>query len=757
MFRKFLLSVSILLAFCTSPWAQKALRWRIFKSNNISWLVSPSDVLIFSSATRTIRPMTIDPVRKVTSITDVVEAEDFLFVSTDAGLYKIDKNTQSSERISFPDDQIIQGKIAVDMDYIWLADSNNLYSYDRLGAEWKSYKISGNSENVTGIYSNGENVFCILKTTVCVFNISTEKWNSTSFDETISDSITFFLGKNSLNIIDKNKIRRYLPASYSWQNTLTKSMPNDYIDEDTVIYYVDGPKVIALNSATSQIRPLDIPQTGEIYAISKISDTLFLAAQRRIIKYTISTESMDFIEYNPDLDASLIEKIILYNKFVILVYQNTLALYDPQNRSWLKTSRGELKQKTKSITWDDKGFVTRYAPGYQSTLTGTFEENFSLKSKGFKYDTTFTHPRIVNDQIIRDTTFDSTRLIGYTIPSLPLMNLNFRTTDPHDRSLDINFNNTSLSTVPSKGIYYQGNRDDRLNSIKIGTTSSNQLSSPTLPATQIEGGSVVIESKSRIDGRDRKIVKVGAGSGLITTRTQWKTLPFRSDGTYYLMGKKKHSIDSTENQEDETEDPATLDSLDSDDTNEDTIRIVPGSVRVWIDGELLDSTKYTFYSLIGKLQFTSDAPVDPVSIITIQYKIQTIPDGGINEVEILPKHNFGALHFGSISLTPHEWISAKIGLAGLDADTISSSQKLSPIINASTPIEIRKEKLLFKFIPEYSYNAKTGAKAGSASLQSRFGERTGLVFNGMFADNDFITTDTLSYGYGTIRNQYDLT
>lgn len=751
--RKFYLLISFLLIPFALSWAQPALKWRVYKTSNNCWFVSSSDLFLFSSASHTIRPMTIDPVRKISLITDIVEYEGYLFVSTDAGLYKIDMTTQGSERIAFPDDKIIMGKISVDMDYIWLADSNTLYSYDRLSAEWQSYKIPGEDLKTTGIHSNGEVVTCIGKTAVNLFSISTEKWNTNVFSNNISDSVFYWEGKNTLNVIDNNSIRRYISSAFSWETTVTESVPSDYLDEDSVIYYVDASRIMKLTSSTNVIRPLDIPQTGEIKAFSKIADTLLIATQKRIIKYNINSESMDFIEYSEDLDASSIEKISFHDKFLIVIYESFIALYDFTNRSWQKSSRGEFKQKLKAVTWDDKGFIARYAPGYQSSLTGSFEEIFSLRMKGFRYDT-LVHASRVDGRVVRDTTFDSTRIFGYSLPSLPLMNLNLRTTYPNDRNLDITFNNTSLSTVPNKGIYYQGNRDDRLNSIKIGSTSNSQFSSTTLPATQMEGGSVVIESKKRTEKRDRKILRIAAGSGLITTKTQWRTLPFRSDGTYYLINKTKSIVDSLGLDEDDL-DPDIYDISNSDTLNADTTRIVPGSVRVWIDGEPLDSTEYTFYSLTGKLQFSSDAPIDAVSIITIQYKIQIIPDGGINEVELLPEHNFGLMHFGSVTLSPNDWISARVGITGLDSDTIGSSSSLSPIINASIPLEIRKDKLLLKFNPEYSFNTETGAKAGSASLQSRFGEKTGLVFNGMFADNNYITTDTLSYGYGPIRNQYD--
>ncbi len=102
-----------------------------------------------------------------------------------------------------------------------------------------------------------------------------------------------------------------------------------------------------------------------------------------------------------------------------------------------------------------------------------------------------------------------------------------------------------MSTPPEKGVYYKGNRDDRLNNIRLGTTSNDQLSSMTLPQIQLEGISVGVESKKRVEGRDRKIVKFAAGSGAITSRTEWRTLPYRSDGSYYLMKKKRVTADSS--------------------------------------------------------------------------------------------------------------------------------------------------------------------------------------------------------------------
>jgi hypothetical protein len=685
--------------------------------------------------------------------------DGYLWVTSDAGIYKIDMNSMGAERITLPGDSIIDGHIAVDMDYVWVVTSKTLFKYDQLGQEWLQYSLPESSAVVNGIYSTGDEVFCVCGQKLFRYTASTEKWDTYKIEKEISQQAQFSPGSASFKFIDGAFVKVYKPVSYSWENISATQSLTDYIDGDSVVYFCAGKNVCKMNSESGAIRPFDIPGIDTVYAIEKLSDTVIVATGKRLIKYDTKTFGMEFIEYSPELKASELEKVVVKGNFVISVYTSSFAIYDKENRGWQIIPRSSLKKDIKRFSWNNDGLTVRYAPGYQSVLRGKIEEGLNLKYKGYQYDTSVS-VRMVNGEIQRDTTFDSTRLIGYTLPKIPLMNLDLKTSDPHDRSLDIFINNTSLSTPPEKGIYYKGNRDDRLNNIKLGTTSNEQLSSMTLPEIKLEGISAGVESKKRVEGRDRKIIKAAAGSGFITSRTEWRALPYRSDGSYYLMKKKKSTTDSTLTDTTDLLDVSDSTASDSTKVNSDTLQIIPGTVRVWVDGVILDSTYYTFYSPTAKLQFTPNAPVDPASSITIQYKIQTIPEKGIDDVEMIPTHNFGLLHFGSLTVAPNDWISARVGFSGISRDTTaypSGIRTVSPIVNVAVPIELRKEKpdLFLKLNPEYSYNSKTGKQAGSAALQSRIGKRTGLIFNGMFADDGYYTTDTLSYGYGAIRQQFD--
>lgn len=726
--------------------AQTGLDWRIFRAGNNTWLASGSGLMIFSSVSGEIRPVTIHPAREVKIIEDAVEYDGYLYLSTDIGLYKVDVSTQGIEYISFPADTVsVKGKIAVDMDYLWLAVPGRLLRYDNLGGEWQSYLTPSDPEPVTGIFSNGDEVILIGQKLLHRFVVSTEKWNTTRIEQGISTPGAFFANQNSINVIDGNLIMRYIPSSFSWETVKTKEKTRDFIDEDSLIYYIDGSEVVVLSTGNNVARPLDIPQTGKIYALSKASDTLLVAAEKRIIRYSLKSRSMSYIEYDPGMDASEIEKFFYQENSVVVIYKSFVAWYEIENRIWRRTPRSGLKQEVKKVIWNEKGLLINYTPDLVSWMRGSIEENFSVRFKGYEYDTTFKYGK---------TIIDSVALIGFTPLSLPLMNLNFSTTDIKNRSIEAFFNNTNLSSVPKKGIVYRGAPEDRLDNIRIGTTTNDQLSATTIPAALLEGGSMLLESREQVKGRDRSVLRAAAGAGHITSRTQWRTFPFRSDGAYYLIDKFKDRGDTLED---------TLSDSLSNSVNADTLRVLPGSVKVWVDGELLDSTYYTFYNPTSKLQLSKSAPVEPMSSITVQYTVQTISDKGIDHVDFIPDHNFGLLYFGAVTLSPLDWLSARVGFAGICRDDSLyepfNMRKPSPVVNISTPLEFRKESrnFLLKINPELSYNMNTGARAASAALQSRIGSKTGITFNTMFADTNFTTTDTLTYGYGALRNEYGLT
>jgi hypothetical protein len=132
--------------------------------------------------------------------------------------------------------------------------------------------------------------------------------------------------------------------------------------------------------------------------------------------------------------------------------------------------------------------------------------------------------------------------------------------------------------------------------------------------------------------------------------------------------------------------------------------------------------------------------------------MQTVPDSGMNVVEILPRNHFGDVGFASATLSPKEWISGRIGYL-----TFNPKQRRH-ITTFGLPVEVRREQpdLLLKLEPELSYETVDGAPAAALGLQSRLGA-TSLLANGLYVDKSFTSTDNLSRGFGRTKHEADFT
>lgn len=716
--------------------AESSLSWRVFKKDENTWIYYPKGLMLFSTLSRSVKPFPIDPIRSVDTLTDCIEYDGYLWVVANAGLYQIDMATQSVERITLPGDSTVSGKIAQDVDYLWLAAGQTLMRFDKLGREWMHFPLPAEgTERIVGLWADGEEVFWLGKTALYRFTSATEKWNAYPLDKPLGDGVVFYPGMKSFKVIDGTTVSLYQPASFSWRHTSLAVTPRDVFDEDSAIYISDGKGVRKIACETGMTKVLNLPNPGEIRAIATMGDSLVLMTDKRIGKFALEQETMTFLEYDQKVQTEAIQKVVPLSSFFLIVTPEEVSCYDKEVRSWQHVPRAGFQQKRKVFSWNEDECVLRYAPGYQSTISGSVRSGMTFDWEGYDYDTTYHYP---GGGVI-DTVIDSIPLVNYAGPDF-IGNVNVHTSDRNDRIADVFFNNSSRVTAPSKGLYFRGNRDDYLNTLRIGTTSSDLIKSPLLPEVSMEGGTAVLESRARLETRDRKIARLAGGTGYITTKTITRMLPYRADGTYRLTAEA--GVDSTDSTG--VEDSTAL---------ADTVRFVKGSCKVTVDGETLDTTLYNFYVATGKLQFNALAPIDPVSSIVVEYQVQTVPEGDISNVEIIPSHRFGTLHFGSFTLSPKEWISAQVGYTGVDRDTLNS------IFNVAVPLEFRNndKKMMLKFRPEFLYDINSKAKAGGAELQSRLGAKTGLLFNGLLADSTFTSTDTLTRGYGTRRSEYDFT
>lgn len=698
---------------------ESTLSWRVFSKNENTWIYHPNGLMLFSTLSRTIKPVTIDAVRKVDTLTDCIEYDDYLWVTTNAGLYQIDMASQSTERIPLPGDADRTGKLAQDIDYLWLATKDTLFRFDKLGREWLTFPLPQAVDEMTGLWSNGDEVFVLGSRILYRFTTSTEKWNRYPLEKPLSAEAVFYPGANAFKVVDKAEALLYQPASFSWLKTDLGAKPLDIFDKGSELYCTDGSRVRQVNCETGMVKPLNIPNVEGISSITVTGDSLMMVMPKRIAAFAMTQETMNLTEYEKDFTISEIQKILPLQSFLVIITGPTIIIYEKSTKAWQYLPRAGMKQKVKVFSWNEEECALRYGAGYKSVLSGNIEMGMAIESDGYSYDTVGSRRDTVDGIPQWVPKVDSEPYFTYSLPSA-YGNLTLHSTDKNDRVMDLFFDNTSFLTVPKKGIYYRGNRDDYLNTLRVGTTDNDQMASLVLPQVSMEGGSVVLETKRRLEKRDRKVARLAGGTGYISSRTITRQLPYRADGLYRL----------------------------------DSTKVIPGTFKVMVDGVVLDTTYYNFYiGLPNTLQFNTSSPIDPVSSLTIEYQVQPVPEGGISNVEIVPSHHYGKLHYGTVTLSPTEWISARVGYTGIDRDSLHS------IVTAATPLELRsdKTKLMLKATPEFSYDFTNGAQAGGATLQSRFGSRTGLLFNGRFADANFISTDTLTRGIGVLRREYDFT
>lgn len=736
---RYVYAVMIMIAvFWSIAAGESMLSWRIYKKGDNTWICHPKGIMLFSSLSRAIKPFNIDPVRAIDTLADFIEYDGYLWVSSNAGLYQIEMATQSIERIPLPTDSEIMGKVAVDFDYLWLGTGTTLFRFDKLGREWMEFDLPDRADPLVGLWTNGTDVCGLGHEKLFRFTAGTEKWNVYPIDKRLSDAVVFYPGVNTFKVLDGKTVSLYQPESFTWVHTDLGTMPGDVFDEDSVLYCSDGKTVNKITCASGLVRLLNLPNPGKINAIAKAGDSLLVATDKRIGKFSLSRETMDYLEYSPGMKTDDISKIIPTGAFYLLVSPTVISIYEKETMAWQHIGRTGMRAKSKVFSWNQEECLLRYAPGYQTKISGSIETGITFDMLG--YDTIY---RISQDRYVWqknedgdsslvhliDSTVDKTEAVFELSKPSFKGDINIHTTDKNDRIADVFLNNTSRISAPEKGIYYRGNRNDYLNSVRIGTMDNGQIESPLLPSVSMEGGSAIFESKARLATRDRKKLRIAAGSGFITTRTVKKIIPYRADGIY------KFSLS------------------DSTDSLGDTLKYVKQSCRVFIDGEELDTSMFTFNTTRGQLSFNTMAPIDPASSIIVEYKVQTVPDGDISNIEFIPEHHFGKLHYGMLTYSPADWISAQVGYSGIDRNSLNN------IVNFAVPLELRNKdkKFMLQFKPEMLYNITKESKAGSAQLQSRIGEKTGIIANAMFADSNFISVDTLTQGYGAQRGGYDFT
>jgi hypothetical protein len=722
------------------------LSWQTFSNGKISWIYNGISIFVYSSDSRSVYPLVLDQTRTTGAIHDIIEYEQTLLISTDAGIYQIDMSTQAIERITFSDDINRTGKLASDMDYLWLSTEDTLFRFDKLGREWQSFPIPEKFSKCA-IISDGTTVECLGQNVLYTFTTGTEKWNRFSSDIASFDSSYFIKTSKTITQISANRLYIYVPNSQIWEQIKSDNRINDAWVESDVTYFSTSDKIYKLEKNTI-LKQLDINISEPVSSFTKNNFDICISLKSKLMFYNTTKSELSFLDY-PAGKTDQIPNKIVYKSDLLLFYDNSISVYNFSSKTWSET---ESKQRTSQskASWTDAGPMFQYRPGFYTSIKGFIESKSSLKSAGFVYDSVRVGRDSLNNPIYAKDSTDSTLLVKWVKPDL-IADINIHTADPDGRTLDLTFNNTNNSVPATKEIVYKGATSDILQLVRGGTCETDVIKSKLSVPITYEGLQVGLDTKSKLKDKDRKIARFTGGAGVITSRSNWKVLKYRADGNYQLESMPIDTLLDTLSDSLNVDTTALSIVADSLTQSKDTVQLLPGTVRVWIDGIELDSKYFAFYRLTNSLQISSDAPVDPSSLISVTYKVQPLPRDGNEEIEFKPYYNFGKTYYGTGTISPLSWLSVRGGVESFQKDSSQS------IVNFAVPVEYRKESpnLLFKVTPEYSYNAQTSSSAGAIDIQSRIGKNLGITFDGLVADSRFSTADTFTHGFGKIKNEYN--
>ncbi len=691
------------------------LEYKVFSTDANVYIVQPNGLLSYSRKSRDFNTIVLDQSRTRDSILDVQENDGLLWFLTPQGVYQFDMNTTTLEKIPFLGETACNGKITADFDYVWVACPDSLMQFDKLGREWLTYAITHKGPEAPAIlsaFSNGDEVFCAFPEGMRVFYTIDEKWNDFPLpNRKISPNAKYVHNKDNIVLVDEKVAYRYITTTKSWETIAGDSKILDLILDEQSICYNTQNKAYLYPFASSMSQRFDIQGLANVKSVAKISDTTYaLVSEKNLLQYDIKSRSIEFIPYSEGIIGKEIEKIIFLGDILLAFSPDKFGLYDFSNKLWESTSRRNVGGGDKRFSWDNKGMSLKYKRGYNSSLKGSIEKELQLK-------------KLKPSQYAGLVEADSGEtVLGYTFIPTDI-DLTLHNTYPGERYFDLYVNNTSPSEPAEKLLKYRGGTSDVVQDAIAGNNKFTLSESQTLPQTQYEGARVVMESKKKLKNRDRKVLRVSSGAGFITSQSINTFIPYNSRNDYRLKSAGSNS-------------------------KADTTKIIPGSFKIWIDGERLDSTYYTYNLSAGTFEFFDKAPVDPSSIIKIQYQVETIPDEGIEKIEPLPENKFATMGYVDVLTSYTDWLSTRVSYVPLKSNT----DTLSHLLHAAVPLELRRKNLFFKANPELTYNPTNSAKAVGLSLYTRLMNKASLTLKSLVNDTNFTTTDNLSTSYGKLKS-----
>jgi hypothetical protein len=604
--------------------APSPLDYKTFVNGAGLWICEPAGIMLYRNDTKSVRNITLSDTVAGDSILDAAENSAALWILAKSGVYQIDMATTTVERLPGEKKGVPGDRLAVDDDYAWVALADTLWRFDKLSREWFPYPIGASGSALLGVFSSGANVYCVLPTSVRIFSTKDEKWLDFPNKKgvAISPQARFFLDRDVLLLVDGQNLYRYLISSQSWDVVKAPAPVVDMLSQDTTLYYLTASGMFKYATNASITQPQDIPDLSRVTSFTRLQDTLICAAGANFVKYDMRAKSSGAIQAPQNIEDFRVLKTIMLGTSLVVLCPRNIGVYNQTTQFWESVPIAAGGATVRRLRWDDdNGLKLTYAKGFSTQLKGSIQKDYFIDSLIGRNDTSFLH--FMNPTAIA--------------------NLTLHTAFSKGRYLDVYFDNSDITQVPRKGIFLRGAAEDRIESARLGTNKVDISQSKTILPSQFEGLGGVVQSKSSLATRDRRIVKAQAGAGLLISKTVYKVIPYSQSGIYSVKGGSGAA-----------DGPSEI--------------IVPGSFKVTIDGEEIDTTNYNVGKSKGgmSIKFNRDDLLDPTSVITVSYQVRTAPDSGLGTVEMLPENHYGAMGYTSVAVSPKDWISPQAGFYYLE-------------------------------------------------------------------------------------------
>jgi len=672
---------------------------QVFTRGNVVYVVDQKQITYLSMDTRSAHTV-YSSVDSLLDIVGVTRSGDMIWISNGMGAV-VAVNMQTGTTEDFSRGFVSGGGfIDVDRRFVWLATGDTLYRMDLTSREWVKIVIpSKNVLTVRGLLSFNDQVHVITSGAVYILTTASNDWVTVphrDFTLTAGDvrrvgDAVYFTQERAIYRYDPSK-RLFVGAKVRERIRAASLGPDD-------IDVVAGNRVYTYKEGNFSLKPRPtVPMLRNVNSINRADEMILCATNMGLVTYT-NPFNLNVAPYPDHVTVDKGAFVFGYGGHLMLYTRGNFVIYNPDRKLWSGVrirNRGDAAPRSGKYGWDEDGAHVMLSNKYTGTPSGTatFSERMHTDTSDFMLSPEGPYPNLT---------------------------LNMRIEDLDGRILDLTVDNAEATLPPQKGFYYKGIDGDIFSHASFGVQGTGLALSNVSPDVVTEGVSAVFSGATAADNGSRSVVAATAGSGYLLSKTNWRTIGYMANAQYKL-------IDVEENRE-----------------------VVANSVKMYVDGIPLLATDYVYYPETRVVRLLRRDKANPTSLIQVSFAERAYPVKRV-DFEPLPVDNFGQYNFAEGTVSPRDWMRARVGLLTVDRE----GSDLSSMALAGIPIEWRGaggRSILF--YPEIAYDNRLGAHSAGVTAGMTEGRAFGS-YSGRWVGRDFEGLDKPSFNNREMDDEHEI-